>query len=180
VLIVHGDISSGKTYRGEQIADRARLNGYSVHGILSQRVMKDGETIGYDMVDLESRIILPMVYRETEVQGDEWKPLRGPFLYNEETFTEANRLLKEAVDGMDNKTLVVVDEYGHLEVQGFGVYPGLWVLCESLGLGGRLIILCRTDKIDDLLGLFKQSETRFLVMDVAQSDFMEKLEESFI
>ena len=121
MLIVHGDISSGKTNRGEQIADRARLNGYSVHGILSQRVMKDGETIGYDMVDLESRIILPMVYRETEVQGDEWKPLRGPFLYNEETFKEANRLLKEAVDGMDNKTLVVVDEYGHLEVQGLGV-----------------------------------------------------------
>ena len=158
----------------------ARLNGYSVRGILSQRVMKAGETIGYDMVDLVSRKILPMVYRETEVQGDAWKSLRGPFLYNEETFKEANRLLKEAVDGMDDKTLVVVDEYGHLEVQGFGVYPGLRIITGSLGLGGKLLVLCRTDKIDDLLGLFKQSETRFLVMDVTQSDFMMKLEDSFI
>ncbi len=180
MLIVHGEVSSGKTLRGEEIADRARVNGYSVHGILCQRVMRDKETIGYEMVDLESRNTMPMVYRETEVRGDEWKQLMGPFLYNEQSFKEANRLLKEAAYGMDDKTLVVVDEYGHLEARGFGVYPGLMTITESLESGGNLLILCRTDKVDDVLKLFRQSETRLLVMNAAQRDFWEALADSFI
>ena len=180
VLIVHGGIASGKTRRGEQISDRARVNGYRVSGILCQRVMRDRETIGYDMIDLESRKTRPMVYRDTEVEGDEWKPLRGPFLYNEETFKEANRLLTEAAYGMDAKTLVVVDEYGHLEARGFGVFPGLIMVAESLGSGGKLLVLCRTEKIDDVIRVFAQNGVGILVMDASQRDFMETLADSFI
>jgi nucleoside-triphosphatase THEP1 len=180
VLIVHGEIASGKTRRGEQISDRAKVNGYRVHGILCQRVMRDRETIGYDMVDLESRKTRPMVYSEIEVQGEEWKPLRGPFLYNEETFKEANRLLTEAAYGMDAKTLVVIDEYGHLEARGFGVYPGLRMVTESVWSGGKLLVLCRTEKIDDVIRVFAQNEVDILVMDAAQRDFMETLADSFI
>lgn len=180
VLIVHGGIASGKTSRGEQIADLARENGYNVRGIISQRVMRDRETIGYDLVDLESGKTRPMVYRGTEVQGDEWRPLRGPFLYNEESFEEANRVLKEAAYVMDDKTLVVVDEYGHLEARGLGVYSGLRMVVESMVSSGKLLVLCRTDKIDDVLRLFTQSETRFMVMDAAQSDVLENVVEFFI
>lgn len=180
MLIVHGEIASGKTRRGEQISDRARVNGYRVRGILCQRVMREKETIGYDMIDLESRKTRPIVYRETEVQGDEWKPLRGPFLYNEETFKEANRLLMEAAYGMDTKTLVVVDEYGHLEAKGYGVYPGLRMVAESLGSGRKLLVLCRTEKIDDVIKVFAQNKISILVMDAAQRDFLETLADSFI
>ena len=180
VLIVHGGIASGKTSRGEQIASYASEKGFNVRGIFSQRVMKGKETIGYDMVDLESGKARPMVYRGTEVQGDEWRPLRGPFLYNEETFQEANRLLVEAADGMDDKTLVVVDEYGHLEARGLGVIPGLRAVVDSIVSGGKLLVLCRTDKIDNVLGLFTQHETSLLVMDVSQGDFMGSLTDSFL
>ena len=142
--------------------------------------MRGRETIGYDMIDLESRKTRPIVYVGTEVKGDEWKSLRGPFLYNEETFREANRLLNEAAYGMDDKTLVVVDEYGHLEAKGFGVYSGLGMVVESLVSGGKLLVLCRTNKVDEVLRLFTQSESRLLVMDAAQNDFMETLDDSFI
>lgn len=180
VLIVHGGIASGKTSRCDQIADYARENGYKVRGIISQKVMRDGETIGYDMVDLENGKARPMVYKGTEVQGDEWRPLRGPFLYNEETFQEANKLLIEAAYAMDDRTLVVVDEFGHLEAKGLGVIPGLRAVVESMVSGGKLLVLCRTDKIDDVLGLFTQHETSLLVMDVSQGDFMESLADSFL
>jgi len=180
VLIIHGEIASGKTRRGEQVSDRARVNGYKVRGILCKRVMRGRETIGYDMVDLESGETKPMVYRDTEVQGNDWKPLRGPFLYNEETFKDANRLLTEAAYGMDAKTLVVVDEYGHLEARGFGVYPGLRTVTESLGSGGKLMVLCRTDKIDAVIRVFAQNGVGMLVLDAAQRDFMETLADSFI
>lgn len=180
VLIIHGEIASGKTRRGEQVSNRARVNGYKVRGILSKRAMKGGKTIGYDMVDLESGETMPMVYMKNEVSGDDWKPLRGPFLYNEETFREANSLLTEAAYGMDARTLVVVDEYGHLEERGFGVYPGLRTVAESLGSGGKLMVLCRTDKIDDVIRVFAQNGVGILVMDAGQRDFMETLADSFI
>ena len=179
VFSVHGGIASGKTRRGEQITNLAKVNGYDVRGILSQRVMRGTETIGYDMVDLESRKTRSLVCRGTEVQGDEWKFLRGSFLYNEESFKEANRLLGEASECMNDNTLVVVDEYGHLEARGFGIYSGLRMVIDSLESGGKLLILCRTDKIDDVLGLFTQSETRLLVLDAAQNDFMEILVDFF-
>ena len=180
VLIVHGEIASGKTSRGEQIANYAKEKGYIVRGIISQRILRGRETIGYDLVDLDSGKTRPMVYRETEVQGDEWKPLRGSFLYNEESFENANRLLVDASYDMDDKTLVVVDEFGHLEAKGLGVYSGLRAVVESMGSGGKLLILCRTDKIDDVLLLFTQTETSLLVIDVSQSDFKETLADSFI
>ena len=104
----------------------------------------------------------------------------GAVPLHEETFQEANRLLVEAACGMDDKALVVVDEYGHLEARGLGVYPELRAVVESMVSGGKLLVLCRTDKIDDVLGLFTQPETSLLIMDVSQGDFMGSLVDSFI
>lgn len=155
----------------------AKTNGYNVHGILSKRVVENRETIGYDMVDLQSGKTQPMVYKDRTGEG--WEPLRGPFSFRTKAFEEANKLLNEAAYRMDKKTLVVVDEFGHLEARGFGVYPGLSKVVESLG-EGILMILCRTDKIDDVLRLFNQNETRILVMDAVQKGFREALADSFI
>lgn len=179
VLIVHGEIASGKTKRAEQIADRANANGYKVHGILSKRVMEKRDTIGYDMFDFQSGMTQPIVYKKDHTEGEGWEPLRGPFVYNVEAFTDANRLLVEAAYRMDAKTLVVADEYGHLEAKGFGLYPGLSKVVEALN-EGKLLVICRTDKIDAALRLFNQNETRVLVMEAAQKEFMEILADSFI
>lgn len=177
VLIIHGEIASGKTQRGEQIANRARTKGYSVHGILSKRVIENRDTIGYDMVDLQSGKSQPMVYKDQS--GEEWEPLRGPFSFKTCAFAEANKLLKDAAYQMDPKTLVIADEFGHLEARGFGIYPGLRKIVDALG-EGKLMILCRTDKIDAVLRLFNQNETRILVMEAVQKDFMDTLADSFI
>lgn len=179
VLIIHGEIASGKTHRGEQIVDRAKVNGYDVYGVLSKRVLKNRETIGYDMLDVHSGKPQPMVYHREHAKGEGWESLKGPFVYKVKAFMDANRFFTEAAFRMDKRTLVVADEYGHLEARGFGLYPGLSKVVESLG-EGKLLILCRTDKIDDVLRLFNQSETRILVMEAVQKDFMETLADSFI
>ena len=177
VLIIHGAIASGKTQRGEQLANSARTKGYSVHGILSKRVNENRDTIGYDMVDLQSGESQPMVYKDQTGEG--WEPLRGPFSFKTSAFVDANKLLRDAAYQMTPKTLVIADEFGHLEARGFGVYPGLSKVVESLG-EGKMLILCRTDKIDDVLKLFNQNETRILVMEAVQKDFMDTLADSFI
>ncbi len=179
VLIVHGPIGSGKSNRAEQIANRAKVNGYRVFGVISRRVMRGRETIGYDGFYPRTEQIVKMVYRETEVSGEEWKQLRGPFLYNENAFKLANDSMIEAAHLMDEKTLVVVDEYGHLEVRGFGLYQGLLRVVEALRGGGKLLILCRTDKIDNVLNVFHKEE-KVLVMEANRKDFWDSLGDSFI
>ena len=179
ILIVHGPIGSGKSNRAEQIADRAKVNGYNVYGVISKRVMKERETIGYNGFFPHTGETTPMVYRETEVSGEEWKHLRGPFLYNERAFQKANDALIEAAHLMDEKTLVVIDEYGHLEARGFGLYQGLIRVLDALQGGGRLLILCRTDKIDNVLRLF-QKEAKILVLEANRKDFWDSLGDSFI
>ena len=80
---------------------------------------------------------------------------------------------------MDVKTLVVANEFGHLEARGFGLYPGLMMVVDSLG-EEKLLVLCRTDKIDSVLRLFNQNEARLLVMEAEQNNFVETLADSFI
>ena len=150
-----------------------------MHGVLSRRVRVGRDTIGYDMVDLQSDKTQPMVYRKEHTESEGWKPLRGPFMYSKEAFRDANKLLMEAADRMDEKILVVADEYGHLEDLGFGLYPGLQMVADSLD-EGKLLILCRTDKIDSVLRLFTQNETSILVIEADQREFMETLADSFI
>ena len=179
ILIMHGPIGSGKSNRAQQIADRAKVNGYKVYGIIGRRVMKGRETIGYECFFPQTMETIPMVYRDTEVSGEEWQPLRGPFLYNEQAFQKANDNLIEAAHLMDEKTLVIVDEYGHLEARGFGLYPGLIKVVEALQGGGRLLILCRTDKIDNVLSLF-QNEAKILVLESNRKGFWDSLGDSFI
>jgi nucleoside-triphosphatase THEP1 len=179
ILIVHGSIGSGKTNRAEQIRDRAKVNGYVVYGVISRRVMREKETIGYNGFLIKSNKITPMVYRNTEVSGAKWKPLRGFHVYNEDAFYEAHRELIKAAHLMDEKTLVIIDEYGHLEVRGLGLYPGLLKVVEALRGGGKLLILSRTDKIDNVLKLF-QKETKVLIMKSNRRDFWDSLGDSFI
>lgn len=179
ILIVHGPIGSGKSNRAEQIIDRAKVNGYKVYGIISRRIMKKRETIGYDAYFPKTRTTQRMVYKESEVSGDIWKPLRGPFMYNEETFQKANDELVEAAHLMDERTLVIVDEFGHLEARGYGLYPGLIKVVEALQGGGKLLILCRTDKIDTVLNLFRR-ETKVLVLEAGKKNFWDSLGDSFI
>ena len=179
ILIVHGPIGSGKSNRADQITNRAKVNGYKVYGVISRRVMRGRETIGYDAFFPQTMETAQMVYRETEVSGDHWKPLRGPFWYNEHAFQRANDAFIEAAHLMDEKTLVVVDEYGHLEARGFGLYPGLSRVVEALQGGGKLLILCRTDKIDNVLKLF-QRETKLLILESNMKGFWDSLGDSFI
>ncbi|MCW4012038.1 MAG: hypothetical protein NWF07_03500 [Candidatus Bathyarchaeota archaeon] len=178
VLIIHGPIGSGKSNRAEQIVDRALTKGYKVYGVISRRVLEGRETIGYEAYFPRTNETSPMVYKKPPCEGV-WEHLRGPFKYNKATFEKATEELIEAAHLMDDRTLVVADEYGHLEARGFGLYPGLLKVVEALPGRGRLLIPCRTDKVDNALRLFA-GDSKVLVMETNQPDFWTCLGDSFI
>jgi len=179
ILIIHGPIGSGKSNRAEQISNRAKANGYKVYGVISRRVLRGKETIGYDGYYPYTGETRPMIRVESLIAPSGWKHLRGPYYYNVEAFNLAENHLIEAAHLMNNKTLAVVDEYGHLEASGFGLYPALLRVVEALPGGGKLLILCRTDKVDRVLQLFK-TETKVLIMEASRRDFWDSLGDSFI
>ena len=179
VLILYGSIGSGKSSRAEQVVNRALVNGYDVYGVISRRVLRGRDTIGYNGFFPQTGNTLQMVYRDTEVLGTNWKPLRGSYVYNETSFQIACEDLIKAAYLMNNKTMVVADEFGHLEERGFGLYPGIIKVVEALQSGGKLLIPCRTDKVDSVLKMF-QTDTRILVIEAERRDFWDSLRDSFI
>lgn len=179
VLILYGPIGSGKSSRAEQIVNRAIVNGYDVYGVISRRVLRGKNTIGYNGFFPQSGYTRQMVYRDTEVSGTNWKSLIGSYLFNETSFQIACEDLIKAAYLMNNKTMVVADEFGHLEERGFGLYPGLIKVVEALQGGGKLLIPCRTDKVDSVLKMF-QPDTRILIIEAERRDFWDSLRDYFI
>lgn len=179
-LILHGPIGGGKTARSLELADRAGEKGLHVMGVASIRVMEGGETVAYDGLDLASGSRFPLVLLGERAGPSDWVKL-GPWKYSfsEQGFSRANKLLAEAASKISERSLVIVDEYGHIEMIGRGLYPGLVDVVEAMRGGGFLAITCRTDKVDALLQLlspFKQ----VLVLEADRPDFWDILGDSFI
>jgi nucleoside-triphosphatase THEP1 len=181
VLIIHGPIGGGKTTRVFQLAEKAREKGMQVGGVASLRVVEDGETVAYDCLDLSSGARFPLVLLGERVDSSDWVRL-GPWKYafSEAGFSRANALLAEAAARMGERCLVVVDEYGHIEKLGRGLYPGLVKAVEALSGGVYLAVTCRTDRVDSLLQLLAGREQRVLVLEADRQDFWDALGDSFI
>jgi len=179
-LIIHGPIGGGKTIRALELAERAREKNLHVMGVASLRVIEEGETVAYDGLDLASGARFPLVLLGDRAGSSDWVKL-GPWKYSfsEQGFSRANVLLAEAASKMDERSLIVVDEYGHIEKLGRGLYPGLLKIVETMNSGGFLVVTCRTDKVDSLLQLLSSCE-RVLVLEADRRDFWDALGDSFI
>jgi nucleoside-triphosphatase THEP1 len=79
---------------------------------------------------------------------------------------------------MDKNTLIIIDEYGRLEIEREGLYQGFVKVIQSIEHGGRVIILCRTDKTEPLLRFFPGENVLLLKADC--QNFWESLGDSFI
>jgi nucleoside-triphosphatase THEP1 len=180
-LIIHGPIGGGKTARALELAERAREKGLRVMGVASLRVVDEGETVAYDGLDLSSGARFPLVLLADRATSPDWVRL-GPWKYafSEAGFSRANALLVDAASKMGERSLVLVDEYGHIEGLGRGLYLGLVKVIGALRGGGLLAVTCRTDKVDPLLRLLAGREQRALVLEADREDFWSALGDSFI
>jgi len=179
-LVIHGPVGGGKTSRAVELAERGREKGLRVMGVASLRVVEEGETVAYDGLDLSSGSRFPLVLLGDRAGSSDWVKL-GPWKYafSEEGFRHANTLLAEAASKMSGDALVVVDEYGHIENLGLGLYPGLVQVVKAMSGGGSLAVTCRTDQVDSLLKLLSPCGP-VIVLEVGRRDFWAALRDSFI
>ena len=176
LLIIHGAPGSGKTTTAEKLVQRAKAEGRDIGGILSLRMKRNGETVGYDAYNIRDGTRFPLVLLKKLVKDDDWEEFGGlMYAFSKKGFQRVNEVLKAEADKMNPKTIVFADEFGHLELKKKGLHPGLISLRDSLNLDGVLVILCRTDKVDAVTRMFDGCNVRILVTRAGQLDIYESL-----
>jgi molybdopterin-guanine dinucleotide biosynthesis protein A len=123
VILVTGQVNSGKTTHLEKLIATEKAKGLAVSGIIARGVFKNNQKIGYDVVDLVSGSSLPLA-RTGEFEGD-FK--LGKFAFSSKAFTFAEKALLDYVPG----GVVFLDEAGPLELGGKGYADCIRILLEA-------------------------------------------------
>lgn len=116
VLILCGDIGTGKTTALREIVDGLRADGRRIAGILSPAVLRGKERIGYDLIDLSDG-------RRTELsriapRKEPGSPFVGRFTFREEGLRAGRAALSTSAAAAAD--VVVVDEVGPWELANQG------------------------------------------------------------
>jgi iron complex transport system ATP-binding protein len=138
VVIITGDIHQGKTTFAQKIVADLLEQNIRIAGFLSIGINENGIRTGFNLVDIESS-------RQIELCSDKKneKQLKfGKYYFNPEAISFGNEILKG--DNLSDKQLIVIDEVGHLELNGQGwsnaienitrsnTLPQLWIVRKSL------------------------------------------------
>jgi nucleoside-triphosphatase THEP1 len=112
LILWTGKRHSGKTTSVARLAQKARDEGFNVCGLLAPCVYLEGKFVGYDVLDLRTNHRTPLARCKTS------NSYAGPFNFITEGFKLSNSALsKEAVESAE---LIIVDEFGKLELNGRG------------------------------------------------------------
>ena len=145
VIIVYGPIGSGKTTTCLEFAERVRLM-VTVAGVITKRVFRGEEVVGYDCIDISSGEAFPLVRLAGELDDPGWLPLYlEKFVFSTSGFTRANEVLTASVASFGQPRFIFVDEFGRLEARGEGLIRGVEGVLDALRGSDVAIITCRTN-----------------------------------
>ena len=109
-IVITGPIGAGKTGLARRLAESLKERGLRVGGIVAERSMERGETVGYTLVDLSSG-----KERRFASSTPPGIPV-GRFFISDEGLAFAKEALAKA-EGMD---VAFLDEVGRMELSGEG------------------------------------------------------------
>ncbi|HIH87987.1 TPA: hypothetical protein HA344_02110 [Candidatus Bathyarchaeota archaeon] len=170
-VILHAPIGGGKTRTAEAAAERAKADGIRVMGILSRRILGDGPDPSYDLVELDTGETMPLVKPAGIEFVDGWESFDNPrFVFSHKGLYSANLALHRAAEEMRDGVVVFVDEWGRLESQRKGIYPGAVMVADALNRGGVAVFLCRDDKVKEVIELVKGKASRIFTFEAGDAD----------
>lgn len=141
-----GPRHSGKTTGATHLVEHVRADGLSVAGILAPSLWQDGRLTGFDIVDLATGRRVSLAMRE-HVGGVRM----GRFTFSDEGLSLGREAL---VDSAAMKAdLIVVDEYGPLELGGGGWRGSVDRLIGAAS--GCILLVVRRSLIDAMVELYR-------------------------
>jgi nucleoside-triphosphatase THEP1 len=152
VFIISGKKGEGKTSLAGQLAGMLRENTYRVGGILTERVMVKGKTVGYDLIDIES---MKRVKFLRTSRNDKMEKIGSYSI-----FPAALDLGRKILCGRSTGTITVIDEVGRLELN-----KGGWADCLSLLLKrneGIIILTARDTFLEKVINKWNLSNYRVI------------------
>jgi len=159
VLLV-GPKHSGKTTVAAALADRARQAGFAVAGLLAPGVRRSGELIGFDALDLRTGRRTPLARR-----GVEGSQQVGGFAFTAEGLALGAEAISPAATG--NAELVIVDEFGPLELRGGGWRSAVDGLI--FGFPGVLVLVVRAEMVAAVRGAYPAAAPAVVAADRAEA-----------
>ena len=143
---------SGKTTRAEELALRARREGFEVAGLLAKAQYQGGRLVAFDGVDLQSGAGAPLAKRSSKVGG------KCGFSF----IAEGLQLGKSALspESVGSAELVIIDEFGPLEMNSEGWRSDVDLLVRS---GNALIVVVVRDELSEEVGRLYADSLRAVV-----------------
>ena len=127
-----GEKHSGKTTGAANLVKIARAEGFDVAGVLAPSLYRKGRLMGFDVVDLRDQTRAPLARRGMDAST------MGPFTFIEDGLRLGIAALsREAAQSAD---LVVVDEFGPLELSGQGWRSSVDSLLASISAAILLVV----------------------------------------
>jgi len=147
-IVIHGPIGSGKTWACLRLEERLRDEGAEIGGVISPRVIQDGELIGYDGLDAASGEAFPLVRLRGMTKDRDWFEFGGmKYAFSRRGFERANEILMKSILKPKRNLIIFVDEFGRLERMGLGLYAGARRVAEELEKRGIAVYACRSDVV---------------------------------
>lgn len=147
-----GEKHSGKTTSAADLAQAARDKGFNVAGLLAPSLYCEGRLIGFDALDLGNEKRAPLARRQTN-PGES-----GRFVLATDGLKLGNAALSaEATNSAD---LIIVDEFGPLELNGDGWRKNVDSLMASSD--AVILLVVRRELADEVQQLYEHTPCRKL------------------
>lgn len=147
-----GEKHSGKTTSVAKLVEIARGEGFNVAGLLAPALYRNSELLGFDAIDLRNETSAPLAKRSTDASKTE----RFTFL------PEGLKLGNAALSATAAKSadLVIVDEFGPLELNGQGWRENVDSLLTSSS--ALILLVVRQELADEVRRVYTDFPCRNL------------------
>ncbi|PKP11710.1 MAG: hypothetical protein CVU09_02420 [Bacteroidetes bacterium HGW-Bacteroidetes-4] len=125
IIIITGDVHQGKTTFSQKLVDLSLDAGIAVSGFLTIRTRENTEQTAYQLFFVKSKQTVPFIGTKAR-KG--WFPFRR-FFFNPEAFKAGHEFIESAI--VKNKSLVIIDELGPMELMNQGWSAGVEKLCQN-------------------------------------------------
>ena len=159
LILWTGKKHSGKTTRIANLAQIACDEGFKVAGVLSTSIYLNGELIGYDVIDLHSQARAPLARRKID------KSEVKSFSFVDTGLKLGNNAL--SLSATKSAELIIVDEFGPLELDGRGWRKNVDLLLTSTN--SLMLLVVRQELADQVQQLYTNVPSRQLPATELQS-----------